>query len=1763
MKKSTKLLSVLLAVLMVFSSISVLAFAAPVKYKSVADLKAMNNNAGAYSEYGQATRIPTDARVSILMDFIDDTLEPLNIYPGTVVDVAGVTVTVDLRNIDGICSTLDTVKSALTGFAGTLAKPMLGIVGHLRAKAWPDGMRRAKVDPQTKIFWALANFISHPSNKDVIMGILRTGKIDLGVASSAVAGVDLSMIADLPGLIKGMAFPLLARWDDDATRMKTLQNTAGNAGVESVLKMYIEGMITKNVSITNYNEDVATGKASHSTLPVVKAVPTTMTTRCLFVANGTGADKTFTRYHWEFNKPNSNDFTGKYVAENRPEDIYYAVLEGDHYRFTRFTNGDKVNGKQLDNLVWYADNTPALHTMNNKNANGIPSLIEGITPADFDVSKKSAAELLYFFLPYIYRDMAPIAANGSLKKEMAWLFGARFNYIGERNSTQLAEAIKGVANEGNFFTKDAEVYIWDYSDYAVINGEHYWRFKDGYYKADLSGINPFFNIIDWSYRVPVDFIDKYVAQMKKDNNLLGQLNDMLADVAAMVLVGKQGAKDTYVLPTSEAGKTVTVTWQRGDNTKLLDNIQNFAQGIVKVSPESILGTNYDLDDRYYDMIMNEGTTPADRQEILTGLACTLVKMLMPQMVLPTGDTFKAANKGTQVGAIFAAVLREVATQFLPSVNYDALIYAGKDGYDTKTFLSGKDNAYWLDVCATIGTDIGISYLMNLADMGPASQIASAMKFSEKKTYTNADLMNGSVKTWESRLDYLIDWALDPSLTYGWKFGAVVTGVAGDITKAEDPWAKAQKLLDTYLDPVLDLFHIEKRDAKDAQWLKNFAVNDLVLSVLNGDLTHILNLFAIQPNNALLKSAADGGILAQIVPFVKGIVNPLFKNLLANNDLIGAKVTSLDTLANQDNICDIVDIVLAQFKHMLGGNAVGDAECTGNSDNGILAPLMPLVSRFVGWKMYAQELQRPSVYLSNSDGLNYVCTASASNTIKVANNASGMLLTHRNGADDQNYDMILDAVTCEGLTDGAQVGSVALPANKTIHPGEKAELTYSKPARVSDQPLKITLTYHFMFKDGKTLSDEKQTVTFYTFMSEKKTDINTKQEQKHGGTGGIVSATVNPSLSKLDAASIQNAINSLTVSIGNTNKSFGTGGNSSYGSFDDKYIVSNNDNYTGTGKGEIIVLHPAKAVAGADYSIFKSGDSINIGKVTGTITYSRKTFNFTLNLNKLWLYDTAALEALFNRFAKSDVQASYFANADAEYKAFQDAMLNAAKLLKQPKMVRTFASDYSVENIKAVTEALQTAAKNLFAKKSNANTIGVVETAMDTCEPANKPEVDYQDYELFEFFKYQGVRDPLRARINEYKEPLATLPDYIPSNPNLDKAVIDAAVAADAKYAEAIKQSLKARTQEEQDAQDLVHSNWEKNQPSYTTLENEDAAKRLTYYHDLCVANPRAVDLTFLKDEIRLAKQLHSNAADYSALSYKAYTAALAAAEAVVAKADKALRSEAFAAKYALMKAENALVKTTYFRNGVEEHLSCDEAGYYDNLKNMVAQAKAIFDNAELYTAKTADAWGQLLTALGYTDANGVVFYPNAAEEFLKNDRIFSKNEGARIDAQVQNLKAALANFECKVKLAPMENTTTQVSSDGSYIINGINPASILNEEAFNKYVKTVAPQGVAVDRVLTSAKAGYFGTGTTAVLKVKDSTLATYTLVIYGDVNGDGAVDAFDAALLDRAITDSSILRGTTALAGDVAADDGAFTSADYNAVVEAVKGGQAINQVR
>ena len=417
-----------------------------------------------------------------------------------------------------------------------------------------------------------------------------------------------------------------------------------------------------------------------------------------------------------------------------------------------------------------------------------------------------------------------------------------------------------------------------------------------------------------------------------------------------------------------------------------------------------------------------------------------------------------------------------------------------------------------------------------------------------------------------------------------------------------------------------------------------------------------------------------------------------------------------------------------------------------------------------------------------------------------------------------------------------------------------------------------------------------------------------------------------------------------------------------------------------------------------------------------------------------------------------------------------------------------------------------------------------------------------------------------AIIDAYKGPVA--PEKYIDGSSLSEAEITAiANKANATYKSAIVASMKAPSTEAQNAyMDAVKAY---KAPSYSELEVLNSAKNIAWYASFLKSAAVTTQKQFLDKEIKAAKAQGYKEADYTAGSYARYTKALAAAEALNANAN-ALQSEVFDVKYELEIAQRALMPKS---------ASALEAGAYTELEAVIAQAKSIFTENSAYTfdASKADglteteAYAKLVSVLGYeyTDEKGNTanLYSGSAENYAANDRFYSNVVAAQIDAVITNLKNAMAPFVCKYVAVPTtagSNEGVSVTENAS-LITGVTPGSLATAD--DVLARVTAKDSSATTLNVAANAAGLYGTGATATLSLKSSgaPVAIYTVVIYGDVNGDGVVDGFDASSMDLAINNKAALTGAYKTAGGLAT--GKVDLANYGLVVDAAYGGTAIAQ--
>lgn len=1720
MKKSTKLLSVILAVVMIFSTMSVMAFAAKTKYQTSDNLTALD----AYSPDGAVTRLSTEERMSVVFDFLDVTLAAANINMGDVINTAGLRLVIDLRSVNALCGTIDSAQALLNNGLVKLVKGLLGIVKDANLKNWKSGMTREK-NAQLDIVNGIATLLN--DNAGLVKKVINDGKLDVGIIGNFVdiSGVN-KYLSDLPGMLKGLVYPMFARVDDDMTLINTYSTTTANP--DTLVKKVLINAMSKPQSYTSYKED-ASGNciSNHIALP-------------------TSAKAGLRDYYVK-----DSDSKGAYIEvfEYDTDKKMYVAQEEKYYK----TEETDMEGKGTGVYV-YANAAGENVKYYVKDSYFLPSLAtSGKVSEIFNLDSNTFVSALYQIAPYVFKDLAPVVLNGSVKMLLAQWFGAeKTELFGGKASEATAVLAKLPSDVKAFYSKAAGTYNWEWSDFTIgSDGNGYYRLvsKDGltetWLKFDMSTANSFAKLINWNYTISGDFVDEFMPTAANNGSVTASAAGYTTVLAALNdFVGK--AIDTMLSDTAKAA----INWTKGDNTKLIPNLRKALQYVAAYNPEYLFGTGYEtVYAGYYDTVVDKS---ASNQDVVTALGAIGVKALMPQIILPSA----AELKGQNVTALLACVIRELATQFVPTYNYDALIYAD---YNSKTLVKGKDSGYWLDVIFTMGTDIGMKYLSKLADLG--SDKAGGYQFEASKTYKLADFEKNT-RAWEKTIDWIIDWALTSDNEWCWKFQKLInTGDLDlDLATAQDPWVKLDKIIRDVL-PVEKIINETATDGKT--FLETVLREDIIDSLLNLDVSKLLGTNSVTgifniPANSTLRTEA---LYPAVFRIVRELLNKVLGKVCGNTALIADSYNSLDAILQKGAIADLAEKLIVGIAYAV-------------KTGGLLDVALPFVNFFLGWTTNAQSYAEPKLTIDKGT-LNYVqlTNGQMNTTLKVTNASAGMLLKHGDTY-DHPYMLTLKSVTVNGTE------MLTAADKKPLSPYESKDVTLNAAVH-TDSLVKVTAVYSFTFKDGTAYDGDITSTTFEYATNdtadtvgsawdsgEKKATYLAVDYVKMKGATTTDCLVTNPS-------ALASAISNIAVTWTNTRDTDCKFTKGSISGFDANYFessgqaealvnktflkyVKDDDSYT----GNIVTVNPLRLKSDVDAATVPSGATYDLGNQAVTVSGSHRNRTRTLDmsapLGTLYYYNgTNVKNAVDSEFKANRDSSKYPAEA---WDTYWTALTAAAKIAYGP-FKKANLGNYSDDNLTAAVTALETAVKALDTASTTPSS-GSATVTPAPIEAALKAagDINYQNFDLYAYWAYEKAMKAGNAIIDAYKGPVA--PEKYIDGSSLSEAEITAiANKANATYKSAIVASMKAPSIEAQNAyMDAVKAY---KAPSYSELEILNSAKNITWYASFLKSAAVTTQKQFLDKEIKAAKAQDYKEADYTAGSYARYTKALAAAEALNANAN-ALQSEVFDVKYELEIAQRALMPKS---------ASALEAGAYTELEAVIAQAKSIFTENSAYTfdASKADglskteAYAKLVSVLGYeyTDEKGNTanLYSGSAENYAANDRFYSNVVAAQIDAVITNLKNAMAPFVCKYVAVPTtagSNEGVSVTENAS-LITGVTPGSLATADDVLARVTAKDPSATTLN--VAANAAGLYGTGATATLSLKSSgaPVAIYTVVIYGDVNGDGVVDGFDASSMDLAINNKAALTGAYKTAGGLAT--GKVDLANYGLVVDAAYGGTAIAQ--
>jgi hypothetical protein len=542
--------------------------------------------------------------------------------------------------------------------------------------------------------------------------------------------------------------------------------------------------------------------------------------------------------------------------------------------------------------------------------------------------------------------------------------------------------------------------------------------------------------------------------------------------------------------------------------------------------------------------------------------------------------------------------------------------------------------------------------------------------------------------------------------------------------------------------------------------------------------------------------------------------------------------------------------------------------------------------------------------------------------------------------------------------------------------------------------------------------------------------------------------------------------------------------------------------------------------------------------------------------KFIYYTKFGAEGIMSDYVGKGLKAADFsAAAQDEFTAYEAALKTVVMYAQYP-VTTDFTTTIQLQ-IEDAIEALDAAYEALMAAEDGANAsaegadIAEVEALIATDDGDGETEINFQDYDLFEYWGYEKYRTTLRNIVAAAKAPEVLDQYYIlGSGISYDELVNDViAGEANATIKAAITASMTERDADEVAASQKAHDEFVA--PVVEELYLDDQMARYSYYKQFIL--PIKADLSFLNKEIAYADANYpaSVEANYTTDSWANYIEKYNAAKAITSSD---IPSDVFEAKYNLMVAmKNLLLKS---ESAIVAGATADLLANIDAANAILAMnlADIKLSQAAIDAGLTVEeALGHLIYARGYeyTGRDGYDYdlYVDSALEYTNNDRPNVSTNTARIDKCNENLEACLAYFDVAVaapELGVVDGTTgvvgetTDVDGVATGYIYGVAVGGADNQAYLDTYFKLEDASAGYTKKVASNLSGGSIN-GTGAKLEVynnSDVKVAEYTLVVFGDVNGDAAADALDLSIVTLYTQNAGAMDELPKYAADVNGDN-------------------------
>ena len=632
-----------------------------------------------------------------------------------------------------------------------------------------------------------------------------------------------------------------------------------------------------------------------------------------------------------------------------------------------------------------------------------------------------------------------------------------------------------------------------------------------------------------------------------------------------------------------------------------------------------------------------------------------------------------------------------------------------------------------------------------------------------------DLNAGSLKEalnygsgFESMLTTAVKWlAADPQF---------YTGLLPDTTvDTSNGW----KALDDIFFKLLDKSILP---AKFANSGSETILKDIVYSILNGllvdqDLTCISDLFVKNESGVF----ATQTLKQSIVRLVTDILNAVLPGTITKT------YGSLNEIVSNSELGSIVE------------NLIGSLN---SKKDRLVPPIVNIVAqvlKLVDKSKFGQmEFAGPTRVSPPEKG-------DVAYSVTIYNGSKGINrgYTDKNGTFTQDalYQYRIASVSATAYTAagaGSNVGVSGVSAGDVINGGDSKVLSVSKPG-TTDTVVVLTVGYYILTESGESLTgDTPVYASYYTYYCSDTVDDDSLKNSEASGNSYNKHSIKYPVAGFMNQNESINVIENVQVEISRekatshdrnatAKQNASTFNNGSGAYFEDVMfsIVTKNEDSTST-------KSLWKAKSGVTRADIPDGTYRIKASIFGEYTYNLWPNN-THKHDKTWIpeisvfvYNDYDVPAKYSQYSGEQRQrANYSADADAEWAAYQSALIMAANYALRPKLKANFSNATYMAQYKIIADNLDAAAAALDKKVVSAS-VDSLKTAVEAVQGAPNPEgsvywdqgYNFFGYDDFNSVTWNGWKEARNRALNLYNSTIAPKEPVAPEKPGDDATLIE-------------------------------------------------------------------------------------------------------------------------------------------------------------------------------------------------------------------------------------------------------------------------------------------------------------------------------------------------------------------------------------------------------